>query len=79
MREEGIDNYENAHIQTVAIELSRRREREPSDSRTLVKLLVLGYKWVRQSRQRVSKISTAMCENAGKQNSCGLKIAFVKI
>ena len=41
MREKGTDKYENAHIQAVAIEFSRRRKRETSALRTLVRLLML--------------------------------------
>ena len=36
--------YKNAHIQTVALDFSRRREQEPSISRTFVRLNVLDYK-----------------------------------
>ena len=39
--------YEEAHIQTVAVDLSRRREQEPSILRTFVKLNVFDYKRVR--------------------------------
>ena len=35
--------YENAQIQTVAIEFSRRREQEPCISRTYVSLTFLKY------------------------------------
>ena len=36
--------YENAHIQTVAVDISRRSEEEPIISRTFVRLKVLDYK-----------------------------------
>ena len=36
--------YENAHIQTVAADFSRRREQEPFISRMFVRLNVLNYK-----------------------------------
>ena len=39
--------YENAHIQTVAVDFSRRQEQEPYISRTFVRLNVLDYKKVR--------------------------------
>ena len=39
--------YENAHIQTVTVDFSRRREQEPSISRTFVTLNVVDYKKVR--------------------------------
>ena len=41
MRERGTDKYMNAHIKTVAIQFSRKREQEPFASRTLVRLIVL--------------------------------------
>ena len=39
--------YENAHIQTVAVDLSRRREQEPSIAKTFVGLNMLDYKRAR--------------------------------
>ena len=36
--------YENAHLQTVAVDFSKRREQELSISRTFVRLNVLDYK-----------------------------------
>ena len=44
MREKGTDKYENAHVQAVAMEFSRRREREPFALRTFVRLFVLNSK-----------------------------------
>ena len=39
--------YENAHIQMVAVDLSRRLEQEPFISRKFVRLNVLDYKRAR--------------------------------
>ena len=39
--------YENAHIQTVAVDFSRKREQEPSISRTFERLNALDYKKAR--------------------------------
>ena len=39
--------YENAHIQTVAVDFSRMREQESSILRTFVRLNVLDYKKAR--------------------------------
>ena len=36
--------YENAHLQTVAVDFSKRREQELFISRTFVRLNVLDYK-----------------------------------
>ena len=36
--------YENVNIQTVAVDFSRRREKEPFISRTFVRLNALDYK-----------------------------------
>ena len=36
--------YENAHIQTVAVDFSRGREQESSISKTFIRLNVLNYK-----------------------------------
>ena len=83
MREkEGIDKYANAQTEIrtqytnkneAAIEFSRRREHERSTSRTFVRLIVLDYKSARQSRQRVVRILSALCEVACDENSRGLK------
>ena len=40
---------------------------------------MLYYKRARQSRQRVVRIQSALCNVACEQNDCGLKIAIVKI
>ena len=40
--------HDNAHIQTVAKDFSRSREREPSISGTFVRLNVLDYKRTEQ-------------------------------
>ena len=45
--------HENAHIQTVALDFFRSREREPSISETVVRLNVLDYKRAEQSDQIV--------------------------
>ena len=60
MREKRTDKFENAHIQTVAIEFSRRRGQESSTSRVFFELIVLDYKRARQSRQRVSSNSISL-------------------
>ena len=52
MREKGTDKYENANTQVVAIEFSRRREREPTTLRTFCRLQVCAHKRAKQSRQR---------------------------
>ena len=62
MWEKATDKYENAHIQAVAKEFSRRRERESSALRTFVRLFVLNYKRARQSRQQPVGIQSALCE-----------------
>ena len=61
----------------VAIDFSRRREHERSTSRRFVRLIVLGYKRARQSRQLVVRIQLALCEVACKENNRGLKKSFV--
>ena len=38
---------EDAHIQTVEVDFSRRREQEPSFLRTFIRLIVLNYKRAR--------------------------------
>ena len=53
-------NVENKNV--VAIEFSRRREQEPSASRTFVRLNVLDYK--KQSRRNSIRIQSALCEVA---------------
>ena len=73
IREKGTDKCENTLIQAVAIEFSRRREREPSASRTFVRLFVLDYKSVRQSRRRVVVIQSDLCEDA----LCGKRAVVV--
>ena len=40
--------HQNAHIQTVAVDFSRRRKQEPFISGTFVKLNVLDYKRAEQ-------------------------------
>ena len=47
-------------INVIAIEFSRSKEREPTTSRTFVRLFVLYYKRARQSRQRTVRIE---CED----------------
>ena len=64
MREKGTDKYENAHMQAVAIEFSRRRECEPYASRTFVRLFVLDNKRTRQSTRQSGVIQSALCEVA---------------
>ena len=44
MREKGTENYENAHTQAVALELLRRRHREPSTLRMFCRLKACVYK-----------------------------------
>ena len=57
MRGKGTDKYEDAHIQAVATEFSRRQER------SFVRLFVLHYKRERQSNQQsVVRIQSALCE-----------------
>ena len=65
-REKGIDKYANAQTimcaectsnNGVAIEFSRRREHQPSISRTFVRLFVLHYKRTRQSGQQSLRFS----------------------
>ena len=63
----------------VAMEFSRRREHERFTSRTFVTLFVLDYKRARQSRRRVVRIQSVLCEVACEVNSRGLKIAIMKI
>ena len=46
--------YENAHIQTVAADYSRRRDPEPSSLATFCTLKVCAYKMARYSDQSVS-------------------------
>ena len=60
IREKGTDKYKNAHMQAVAIEFSRRRDREPSTLRIFCRLKVCTYKRARQSRQRVSSNSVSL-------------------
>ena len=62
IRKKGTDKYENAHIQAVAIEFSRRREREHSTSRTFVRLKVLDYKRARQGRRQSVRFQSDLCE-----------------
>ena len=45
------DMHDNMDIQTVATNFSRSREREPSNSETFVRLIVLAYKKAEQSDQ----------------------------
>ena len=60
MREKGIDKYEKVHVQALSIEFLRRQEREPSASRTFVRLILLDYKRTRQSRQPVSNNAVSL-------------------
>ena len=60
-------------IQAVAIEFSRRREQEPSASRTFVRPIVLDNKRARQSRGQLVRIQSVLCEVACEQNGRGLK------
>ena len=53
IRKKGIYKFANAHTASVH---SRKREHEPSNSRTFVRLIVLEYKNARQSRQQSVKI-----------------------
>ena len=49
VREKGTGKYVNGHIQAVAIDFSRRRERELSTLRTYCRVKVCAYKTARQS------------------------------
>ena len=60
MWEKGIEKYKNSHIQAIAIASLRRGEQESSTSKTFVRLIVLDYKSVKQSRQRVSSNSVSL-------------------
>ena len=51
----------NEYIQTGAVDLSRKREEEPSISTTVVRLNILDYKKARQSRQQAEVIQSALC------------------
>ena len=64
--------------------LSRNRvlekaRNERSTSRTFVGLIVLDYRRATQSRQRVVRHQSALCEVSCEQNSRNMKIAVVKI
>ena len=52
--------YEKAHIQTTAVDSSRRREQEPFISRMFITLNVLNCKKARQSDQSVSCSSSSL-------------------
>ena len=56
----GKDKYENAHIQAVAIEFSRKKEGEPSTLRTFYRLKKCVYKEARQCGQWVSYNSISL-------------------
>ena len=58
--EKGTDKYENAHTQTVTMELSRKRDRVPSNLRKICRLKAAIYKKARQSGQRVSQNSISL-------------------
>ena len=62
----------------VTVEFSRSWEQERSTLRTFVILIVLNYKRAKQSKRRVVRIQSALCEVACEQNSYGLKIFIVK-
>ena len=53
-------------------DFSRKRKRN-------VRLFVLDYKRVKQSRRRVLKIQSTLCEVAYEKHSRSLKIAVVKV
>ena len=59
----------------IVIEFSRRRTFELSTLSNFIRVIAFAYKRARQSKQRVVRIQSALCE----ENSCGLKIAFAKI
>ena len=63
----------------VAIELLRKRKHECSTSRTFVRLFLLDYKRAKQSKRRVVRIQSTLCEVTCEENSRGLTIAVVKI
>ena len=52
--------HDNTYIQTVAKDLSRSREREPSISGTFVKLNLLDYKSAEQSDHEREVVETAL-------------------
>ena len=52
--------HDNTHIQTVATDFSRSRERVPSNSKAFVRLNVLDYKRAEQSDHRRKLIETAL-------------------
>ena len=52
--------HDNTHIQTVAKDFSRSREREPSISGTFVGLNVFDYKRAEQSNHKREVVETAL-------------------
>ena len=50
-----------------------------STSRRFVRLFMLDYERARQSRRRVVRIQSTLCEVAHEENGRGLKIAVVKV
>ena len=66
-------------IQAVQVVVIKFREHEHSASRMFVILIVLDYKMARQRKRQSVRIQSALCEVACEQNSCGLKIAIIKI
>ena len=52
--------HDNTHIQTVATDFSRSRQREPFNSGTFVGLNVLNYKRDEQSGHRRELVETAL-------------------
>ena len=67
-----------ANNNAVAVEFSRKREHQYFISRTFVRLIVLNYKRARQDRRQSVRMQSTLCEVACEENSCGLKIFFVK-
>ena len=55
--------HNNTHIQTVTTDVSRNREREPSNSETFVRLNVLDYKWAEQSDRFIQFWLATSCVN----------------
>ena len=55
--------YDNMHIQTIATDFSRNREREPSNLGTFVRLNVLDYKRGEQVIKEAEVVEAALSQD----------------
>ena len=67
--------HKNPHIQTVALDLSRGREQEPSISGTFVRLNVLDYKRAEQ----IYQFETFVIQAVWRQVACSKVVRILRI